>query len=233
MPLRKLRYVPGLVSLIGLPILFFIYPVEDPPVHQTVLAFRIPAYTGNPGSVATDKVMLEWIKRKKLTRIYLLDMQADSEIKSFQQREKFKLINEELRKMAFNGDTSVALQIEFGFDNSYGEWVAIQNLCLTYGILRYQFIGDSYYIAANLPAETIVPQCFELNMEDYPRMMTGPENKEPGKWELFLDQLSYKWKDFVYVVKQNLNVVIPFILLIILPSIIWIRQNRKRKFFAS
>jgi hypothetical protein len=229
MPLRKLRYVPGLISLVGLPILFFFCPIEDPPPEKVALQLSLPASSNDPETFTEQRVRSH-VKKTNVTRVYLYNKDLSGhEMSKFQQDSKFSLIQREMERLSFAGDTTISLQVEFGPNNSYGEWVGILNMASLYGIRRYAFLDNSFYFLSNPPKETFVEPTGQL-LEVEPVILDG----EPiSDWEWFLFDLSYKWKNFVYILRHNLNVVIPFVILIIFPSVLWMRQNRKRKLFVS
>ena len=224
---KKLRYVPGLISLIGLPILIFIFPVEDP-AEKVVISLRIPAPTSlnNPELPFTEQFVQSHLRQKKITRIYLHNERiAEDEVYKYQQNEKFNFISKEMQRLGFIGDTTISLQVEFGPRNTYEEWIKLQNLAILFDVRRYAFIDNSFYFFSNPPEEVAslvslpdiaFENSFTADMEEY---------IPPTKWELSLQNISWRWGRLMFIINDNLQIVIPFFFLIFLPWIFWLKNR--------
>ncbi len=229
---RKLLYVPGLISLVGLPILLFIFPIEDTPPYKVALRFHIPASDNSTiNHFYTDHWVQSQMKTKKITGIYLDSHEYyDEAEKEFYKKGKFDLISREMQRLSFVGDSSIVLQVELGPKNTYGEWVKLLNLATIYQLRRYTFSGNSFYFLGNIPLQQPEPIIFDSIVVEPVELDIDVEPwTPPTKLELFIEDLSRKWDEFVYILNDNLRVVIPFVALIIVPWIFWIRRNFKRK----
>ena len=82
---KKLFYVPGLISLIGLPVLLFFLGPEDP-VYHTVLKIKLPAdKPRNDGYLNFNKVdFLHTIKHKKLISVDINDDDPFDELSRYE-----------------------------------------------------------------------------------------------------------------------------------------------------
>lgn len=227
---KKFFYVPGLISLIGLPILFFFLPIQDPPDYVALKLF-LPADVKPPPDVTKFSKwgVLNDIKDKKITRIYMGDVSAYDDKGEFRISAREKFVISEIERLAFANDTTQVLQVELDEDNTYGDFVGLVNLAAIYGIKRYAYFDDSFYFLANPPHVTNSFTSLDLAVENLDPL---PGWEPPTQWELLVGQFSYEWRiywvEFSYIVKQNYHVSIGFVLLILLPSIVWIRKNRRR-----
>ncbi|CAN5386768.1 hypothetical protein BH10BAC2_BH10BAC2_44320 [soil metagenome] len=151
---KKVRYVPGLISLIGLAILLILFGPEDR-VQQTVIKLNLPTDDiKQSDSIFTKGNVLQSIKNTKLTTIYLWDKQDyynDPNRETFFNNEKLLLIQDKLKEMSFTRDSTMALKVELSEDDTYGEFVWLLNQTIIYDVKRYGYFDDAFYFIANDP----------------------------------------------------------------------------------
>jgi hypothetical protein len=116
---RKIRYyVPGVISLLGLPILLWIYTPHRKP-RPRVLSMFFPCEGPDASRYGFSKYsFLQEIKNKKLLCVDFNDT-AQSRNRDFYAR-KLNFISQEIGRMQFSDDTTVVLKIKFGHSNTYG-----------------------------------------------------------------------------------------------------------------
>jgi hypothetical protein len=151
---KKLIYVPGLISILGLPILLFFWGPGDP-VQLTSLRIRIPTDEKDSGGIKrfSKEGFLELTKNKKLTTI---DLGSGSpyivDIKKYPLTDrKFQFVTRAIEQLEFTNDTSSVLKIDLAEGNTYGEFVWLLNQATIYNIRRYALIDNSFYFLANPP----------------------------------------------------------------------------------
>jgi hypothetical protein len=216
---RKLFYVPGLVSLLGLPILLLIAGPEDP-VVLTVMRLNLPSERIDTGQVMTfnRQGILRLLGHKKIETLYVTDRLSTRHPETNYYRESGFFMNE-LAKLAFTHDTDRALKVRFDEANDYGDFVWIVNTLKVFDIRRYMYLDNDVYILANPPpVEYTGP---DLYVDNYTVQV---ETKKPTNWELFREwrdrrrwELIYWWREVSYAVRRNWILMTGFMLLIVLP----------------
>src|SRR5687768_14724537 len=98
---RKLFYVPGLISLIGLPILLLLFGPEEE-VRQTVVRLFIPYEDPKDEEAAkfSKAMVYETIKGKNIISIHG-QTYLDDEFDSFRYNRKMSFIGSELERLQF------------------------------------------------------------------------------------------------------------------------------------
>jgi hypothetical protein len=226
---KKFFYVPGLISLISLPILFFFWPIQDPPDYVVLKFFLASDFKPPKGVMDFSKYrVLQDIKNKKITRIYLGDVFAYDDKDEFRISAREKFVIAEIERLAFVDDTTQVLQVELDGENTYGDFVGLVNLAAIYRIKRYAYFDDSFFFMANPPPVSSRYYEDHGGIENY-----IPDNwMPPTNWEVFIGKLRYEWRiyweEFSYPKKQNYPVSAGFVALIVIPWIIWLRRNRRR-----
>jgi hypothetical protein len=166
---RRLYYVPGLISIIGLPLLLFFYwPKET--VAPTVLKIFLPTDRNeDPGMMRFSKeVVYKSLKGKKITTIDL-DVERFYEGDNrtqyvFSRKQHF--VSQEIERLEFTNDTSSILKVQFGANNTYGDYVWVLNQLFLYKVKRYAFVDNDFYIFADPPIDHALQS---LNLS-YPTM---------------------------------------------------------------
>jgi len=225
---KKIYYVPGLISIVALPILLFFLGPEDP-IELNVLKLKMPAKTkeqlGN--QQFTIETFNTALVNKKITTIDINEGawagQAQNTARS--------LVLSEIENIHSGNDTNVVLKVHMGKDCSYGNFIWTLNQALIFDFKRYALIDNELYF---FPPT----QCREyLEPADLPVVsMEFPKVKKPTRWALFKmdienkwDRLWYEFEYLFYRQQQNKMAGIGFLLLIVLPGVIKIRQYARRK----
>ena len=144
---RKPFYFPVFISLFGLLGIFLVFrPVNKPVQFQRSSIVWLP-YDKEPKSDRTHKsqftkqLVYQKIKGKKVVEVDLDDYELIEEKKRF--------IVREFQRMQFTGDTLSVLKIDFGCQNTFGQFIWILNLAQIYHVKRYAFTDDSFILFAN------------------------------------------------------------------------------------
>ena len=142
-----------MISLLGLPILLWIY-TSHPKPQPHVLQVFFP-YEGPDTSLYrfSKFSFLKATKNKKLLCVDLSDP-APSRNKDIFAR-KLNFISQEIERMQFFYDTSVVLKIKFGDSNTYGQFVWLINQAKFYQVKRYAFFDAAFFLLANRPTDTV------------------------------------------------------------------------------
>ncbi len=111
---KKLYYVPGLFSIIGLPILLFLIGPREPDRH-TSITMRLPSDDHTAGKFNRDDLLAS-IKNKKIETIDLdypsfVDYDEYYEVVS---AHRFRFVTQEIERLAFTHDTSTVLKVDLG-----------------------------------------------------------------------------------------------------------------------
>jgi hypothetical protein len=153
---RRLYYVPGLISIIGLPILLFFYCPKET-VSPTCLKVFLPTdRKDDPGMIKFSKEMVyKSLKGKKITTIDL-DVERFYEGDNRTQYvfiQKLHFISREIERLEFSTDTSSILKVQFGANNTYGDYVWVLNQLFLYKVKRYAFVDNNFYVYADPPLD--------------------------------------------------------------------------------
>jgi len=153
---RRLYYVPGLISIIGLPLLLFFYwPRET--VAPTCLKVFLPTdRKDDPGMIGFSKeTVYKSLKGKKITTI---DLDVERFYKGDNRTQyvfsqKLHFVSQEIERLEFTNDTSSVLKIQFGANNTYGDYVWVLNQLFLYKVKRYAFVDNDFYMFADPPLD--------------------------------------------------------------------------------
>lgn len=153
-------YVPGVISLLGLPILLWIYTPHQEP-RPRVLSMFFPYEGPDASRYRFSKYsFLQEIKNKKLLCVDLNDP-APPENRDLYAR-KLNFISQEIGRIQFLHDTSTVLKIKFGDSNTYGQFIWLVNEAKIYQVKRYTFFDAAFYMLANRPIDTATMKVIPL-----------------------------------------------------------------------
>jgi hypothetical protein len=145
MPGKKIFYVPGLISLLGIPILFYLYRPADKPV-QTVIKLFLPF-----DSIPDDRLLYfskayiyKCLENKRIETITFLEPKLVET--DYINLKRFQLIESEIAKLVFLQDSNFVVKIPFTNNTSFGDVVYILNLATLYQIRRYAIMDDAVYL---------------------------------------------------------------------------------------
>jgi len=223
---RRLYYVPGLISLLGLPVLLLIWGPEDS-VEQVVMKLNLPSEQKDEAGVLRynrDGVM-RLVKGKKVVSLWADDRPSHLYPETNPYRRSVFLLNEMARQQ-FTHDTAVVLKVCFREWSDYGDFVWMLNNTKLFDCRRYAFLDNDLFLFANPPPAP--PDTTSLKVEPMgDDVVIGGPWTPPTKWEIFWRELGWKWRQFAYWVRRSSVFCIGFVLLIVLPGLV--RLNLKRK----
>lgn len=159
MRLPKLFYTPGLISLLALPLLimYLVTPLEKP---QYVIRMYLPSdkkpQKGSLSQFFSKYVVWEDAKHKKIIEVQFFH-EPHGKLDAYTKDAKLDFVRREIERLTFTHDTNSVLKLELGEGINYGELVGIFNYLQIYGVKRYAWTDDSFYIFANEPDRRIEP----------------------------------------------------------------------------
>jgi hypothetical protein len=220
---KKLFYVPGLISLIGLPILLLLFGPEEE-VRQTAVRLFMPYDEPKDEEAAkfSKATVYESIKGKNIIAIHGEETQYD-QLEHFRYNRKMNFIGSELERLQFTHDTNAVLKVEFDEENAYGDFVHVLNLAILYRVRRYTFVDNSLFL---FPDPHPTHQKIYLEEIEY-QTFSIPEEAEPSRWEEFRYWLDENASIAAYMIKRNYLLVAAFVVLIIAPSLVKLIRSRK------
>jgi len=149
---RKIYYLPGFISLLGLPLLLFLMKPQEHK-RETRLSLVIPWDKKQYGF--SRYAVYAHLKKKKIVQVDLWDMTLPYELNMQQAKRSF--IVRELERLQFTHDTSSVLKVTLGSNNTYGDFIWLLNLAVAYGFKRYVFMDDAFYYLPNARPEPPPP----------------------------------------------------------------------------
>jgi hypothetical protein len=228
---RKLYYVPGLISLLGLPVLLYFLGPREPPI-LTAVKIYLPNDNLNPDQPEMIRFskwyVYQSLKYKKIVSVDLDDVSPDNidELYRFRHLKKMDFISNEIARREFTHDTSSVFKIEFGNYCTYSDFVWVLNLTRLYDVKRFVFIDDAYYLFTNPPPPPEPVQDLKLYLGNDVIIASKPAiEKGPSWWEVVKAELGEWWEKAILIVERSLIYVLGFLLLIILPTIVWQRSS--------
>lgn len=151
---KRLYYVPGLISIIGLPALLTFYN-PDEIVRPCAIKLFLPSEKKDSAGIVTFNTALVYrtISNKKITAIDLDDDRndGDPEIVNFLLKRMLELTITEMEKLKFTHDTSRVLKIQLGENCTYGDFVWVLDKTVLYRVRRFAFADNAFYIFADPP----------------------------------------------------------------------------------
>ncbi len=225
---KKLYYIPGLISIIGLPILFLFIGSEDP-VITTCLKVFIPKdeNTKLGASTFSNYMVRNMAKKKKMISVSFDDfVEFGNDWDGYVQDTKMSFIQHEIERLQFTNDTSSVLKIEFNDGSTYGQFAWLLNQAMLYDVKRFALVDNEFYLFANEPP--VHYQSLDLLFPiDTTSIIVDPKYAGPTKWEIFKWKLSYKLEEVKIMAKGNYLLITGFLLFIFIPFIIkMIRRNK-------
>jgi len=215
----RYHYIPGLISLIGLPILLIIFnPGQEP--RQNVIRLRLPAEDTRDSNEFSRAFIDSFTHTKKIEQLYLDNYQGSEYLKKSQ----LKFIEREVQRIQFTHDTSMILQIKIGETGTFGNFISLINIATLYHVQRFVLYDDQFYFYANNPPD------IEPNPEylDAGQNVNGtiPEFFQDSKWDHFYWKIKYRFENFCLEARENLLLIIAFILLIFIPGLLHLFKTR-------
>jgi hypothetical protein len=118
----KLLYTPGLISLLVVPVLFYIY--QPAPIKtQTVIKFYVPKDDYQlPNRLGYTRSLIKAnLKGKKINTVYLNENHALN-------AKKLEFIAREALKLKFYNDTTQVIKVHFSDETTYNEFIQLVNI---------------------------------------------------------------------------------------------------------
>ena len=210
---KKLYYLPGIISIMGLPVLLFFWGPPDP-VHQNTISMVLPAANHSCCTPLTEAMVYQEIKHKKLVTLNLNDLVWNDQ-SAWRFQRKFSFAAQQIESMQFTNDTASVLKISFGQKNKYSDVLWVINQAMVYDLRRYALIGNDLYLFPSPPVKPLYAT-IDLPALQTPRGWSGVQ----AKWK----QLQYQFNYLFQRQQQNKWLVAGFLLLIVVPATIKIRQ---------
>jgi len=163
---KKVFYVPGLISSIGLGVVLLFFYIRKPPHYHRPHILRMVVPTDKPPDQRGFQIFSKYsflrdIAKKTIHTVDLNEPYPPYDPSIFHLRQGF--ITREIERMQFTHDTSSILKIHFGENNTYGDFMWVLNQAYYYGFRHFAYFDDNFYLVANTPdkpavsASTIAP----------------------------------------------------------------------------
>lgn len=222
---KKLHYVPGIISIVGLPALLFFLGPQDP-VKYAAIPVEMPAAPGQLGTGCTvGDIPKQALRNKKIISVDLNDMvwnQQSAHI--FNQ--KLALVTQQIQYLQFTGDTSTVLKVGVGVENDFKCIAWVLNEATRYQLSTQLLTTDAVYL---FPRRLVVPRYTSLAMANQPGLLAAVQS--PQKWtslknsmQFSMTRLKFQLNYLFVKQQQNRLLMAGFLLLVLLPAIIKIRS---------
>ena len=177
--MKRLRYVPGMISLIGLVIALPLFYKKNLPAQQRVLTSYIVkeclekdspfGAQGNYGILLLKCKLEKDITKRRQIRFTLNEIEIEK---------KLKIIRHEALKLKYTEDTSTVIVINLNDSISYGDFVSLVDLCEADGHKRYASWDNKFVIFGEWPKvkkqTTDTIQFFSCGSISYKEQIDGP-----------------------------------------------------------
>lgn len=209
----KLFYTPGLISLLVIPVLFYIY---QPAIKtQTVVKILVPM-EDDPGqspyfSRYTRSSVIASLKRKKINTVNLDSNHSLNE-------RKLEFIAQEALKLKFYNDTTQVIKVRYSDETTYNEFVQLVNIMYRDGHKRYSLLDNEFYIFGEDPPEPHI----EFKIPYFTCGYVGLKVEMEKTWQERLWEEINKYKLFIV---NNGLLLAAFVLLIVIPTFLKIKRR--------
>lgn len=222
---RKIFYVPGMISLVVLPLVFICWINKSEPEEEVTLRMWIPKNEPNfnPNKIESfsEEGVLESIKSFKKTEIYL--SRFESELLEYQ----IDFSIQELKRIAFTHQSKEVLIVHISDNVSFYQFVEFINYTHIVSLKRWAFFKGAFYFLGNEPPQPLTTNYEPIIIEPMivEPLICGysdyiPPQQEPHYWQ--------NTKDKILELKQNkgLWIVLAYILLSGMVTYKFIRKNK-------
>ena len=148
---KKLIYVPGLISLIGILIALPSFYKKRIPVKEYCL----------PLFVLADGNKYNWFRwplkhdiEKNIHKKKKIKFELDEN--KMENYKKLEIIRYEALKLKYTLDTSTVILLTLSDSISYGELISIIDMCEANGLKRYAYWDNKFVIFGELPKRKII-----------------------------------------------------------------------------
>ncbi len=218
---RKLKYVPGLISLIGLPLLLFVFGPNDKP-KQNVLTINLPSDDTINTQIFSRASTERMLKGKRIEQIILNEIDDYDGGETYLSGRRQNFIQNELERLQFTHDTDTVLKIKLMDRNTYEQYISLLNLAVIDRYRRYVFIDDAFYFFAD---KSPIERSSNLVTSD---LYDVSSCEQSGTWTIFYWRMVAKWQLFSYEIQTNKLLSIGFVVLIFIPFLLNLVIKRKR-----
>lgn len=144
---KKIFYVPGLISSVGLTVvlLYYIYKTPHYQREYVLKMIVLPDDPDPPGHPMFSKNGFYHIIKGKSVHEVNFDYEYYLPACDYIFDRKKAFIVGEIERMVFTHDTSAVLKVHLNFTNSYGEFVWLLNQAVTYNVRHYTWFDDDFY----------------------------------------------------------------------------------------
>ncbi len=204
-----LFYTPGLISLMVVPVLFYI--LQPSIKTQTVIKFVVPKddYQSPNRFGFTRSAAIAALKGKKINTVYLDENHGLN-------TRKLEFITREALKQKFYHDTTQVIKVRLSAETTYGEFVQLVNIMIKDGHKRYGLLDNDFYIFGEEPPEPPKPQKSYIICGSYNNVIHIQKIKT---WQ-------ERYSSFI---TNNALLLSAFVLLIIVPVILKRKTCQVRK----
>jgi hypothetical protein len=150
----RIYYRPGMISLIGLPLLVWMFLLPHHPeqswIYPRPLKLFIPSERSSTRNIRLFSTynFLSDIRGKKVLEIDFNETWSPG-CDSLFISEKKDLIVRKIQDLQFLHDTTTVLKVDFGDKNNYGDFMWLLGLAHRYMLKRYAFFDDHFYLLGN------------------------------------------------------------------------------------
>jgi len=223
---KKLWYVPGLISLIGLPILLWIMGPQEIIRHNCIKLFLPQDKKPLPDvAVFSRYTVMTAIKGKKIIPVEFWYYPMGDPIETFNYNNKLNFVLHEIEQITYTHDTTSVLKVCLGDGISYGDFIGILNQLILHKVKRYALVDNELYIFGEPP---IAPQPpLELEFDAIIPSIIPSGNDTPSVWDVLKEQVQDMLRVMAFILKHNYILISGFILLIFIPFTLKIRNRHK------
>ncbi len=212
---KTIIYLPGIISIIGLPVLLFFWGPQDP-VKQNCVALTLRSDESNTDS-KTQKSGDDLLQHKKIVRLDLDDF-VWNEQSQYVFNQKMAFISREIERIKFANDTDAVVKVSFGNQNNLNSVVFVLNKAILYGVDKYEFSGNDLYLFLNKEVKPLYS-----TIQFTPATIAKWKNTKMG-FQYKLSSIKQEFAFLFYRQRQNVIVTLGFLVLIVLPGIMTIRR---------
>jgi len=181
---RKIFYVPGLISLVCVPVIFIYYSSIWMPKEEFVTTMYLPR--DNPKYKTGDmpdfsgQNLLETIKPYRKTEVFL--PKKDSKLIPLQ----LDFIFHEMQRISFTNQSMEVLIVHLNEETTISQFVQLMDMVTMVRLHRYAYWDDAFYFIGNEPPPP-------LGKENETFSCGGirydiPAEKEPSFWQITKNQ---------------------------------------------
>jgi len=140
---KKLFYLPGIISLIGIWSFYFYFKERFIQKKETYLTLAIPKDGNKYGLLSVGSIIKQIVTKKQIK----IELNDDVETN----QKKMELVKYEARKLKFTKDTMTVINISLTNETTYGDIVKLLDLCYIDKHKRFVLMKKSFLIFGEYP----------------------------------------------------------------------------------